>query len=429
MSSELLQKIKKHSDKIEQANKIVIQRMVEANPVLVDFRPARDVIPGMTDRTIHYSGPPVDWDRQSGPQKGAIIGAILFEGLAKTPQAAVELVENGGVELVPNHHRNTVGSMAGAISASIPVWVVKNEKHGNFGYSTFESDLSFGNYSEETLKELRWQKDVLQPVLGPAIADWGGIELNPITAKGLQMGDDCHQRFEASTYIINNEFTKALLASEADKDTIQEVLGWLDKDRLLYLSISMAASKATADAAHNVVHSSICSAVARNGTETGIRVSGLGDRWFTAPAPLIIEEGIYFTGYSHLDASNDIGDSAINETVGLGGAAVYAAPTHWAFFGEDCQSRALEAQNKMWSVCAAKHPNFVIPALDFQGSALGLDIIKVVQTGYEPIISTAISSKDPKVGRMVGAGLSRIPMEAFKKALKALVEKLEADDA
>lgn len=425
MIRDMLGKLKRNHDEIEVANNAVIQRMVEANPTLIDFRPARDVVPDMTDRTIQYAGPPIEWERQSGPQKGAIIGAILLEGMAETPGEAEELAASGEVELVPNHHRDTVGSMAGAISPSIPVWVVKNQRHGNFAYSTFESDLSFGSYNEGTIKDIRWQIEILQPVLGRAIAEWGGIELNPIMSKALQMGDDCHQRFEAATYIVNTEFAKALWESDTAKDALKEVFGYLDRDRLLFLGIAMAACKATADAAHGIKNSTICTAVARNGTESGIRVSGLGDRWFTGQAKPIVEEAVYFSGYSHEDASLDIGDSAITETVGLGGSAVYSAPSHWAFFGKNPEPRALEAQKKMWEVCYAKHPNFLMPALDYQGSALGLDIMKVLEVGYEPIISTAIAARDPKVGRMVGAGLGRVPMTAFEKALEAFVEDTE----
>ena len=413
-------------DAIVAANNAVIQRMVESRPVLIDCRPARDVVPDMTDRTIQYAGPPVPWEQQSGPQKGAIIGAMLLEGIAGTPEEAEGLVARGAVELVPNHHRNTVGSMAGVISASMPVWVVKNQSHGNFAYSTFESNLSFGSYAERTVNEIRWQIEVLQPVLGPAIAQAGGVDLNPIISKALQMGDDCHQRFEASTYMINTEFAKVLWECDVEKATLKEVFSYLDRDRLLFLGIAMAAGKATADAAHNIKNSTICTAVARNGTRSGIRVSGLGDRWFTGPAPLIVQEGVYFTGYSHEDASFDIGDSAITETIGLGGAAVYAAPTHWTFFGASPEPKALQAQRKMWDVCFAKHPHFLIPALDYQGTALGLDIARVIESGYEPIISTAIAATDPRVGRMVGAGLARVPMAAFVQALDAFAGSLDA---
>ena len=410
---------------IDEANAEACERMVDARPVLVDFLPAADVIPEMESTTIQHAGPPVEWDRRSGPQKGGILGAIMFEGLADNVEDAEKLVLDGSVELLPNHHRSTVGSMAGIISAHLPVWVVRNVTHGNLAYCTLETNLSFGGHDPKTLETLRWQRDLLQPALSAALAVSDGIELNPITAKALQMGDDCHQRFEASTNMTNTALTKLLLASDVDKGVALEVLEYLDADRMLYLGVCMAASKATADAARNIRHSTVCTVVARNGTECGIQVSGLGDRWFTGPANLITEEGIYFAGYGAEDAALDIGDSAITEAVGLGGCAIYASPTQWPFLGQHPEPKARHEQEMMWKVCAAKHPQFVIPALDYQGTALGLDVRKVVAERYEPIVVTAIAAKDPvKIGRMIGAGLGRAPVSAFEAACTAMEVRL-----
>jgi hypothetical protein len=410
---------------IDEANAEACERMGEARPVLVDFLPAAEVIPEMTATTIQHAGPPVDWDRRSGPQRGGILGAIMFEGLADNVEDAEKLVLDGTIELLPNHHRSTVGSMAGIISAHLPVWVVRNEKHGNLAYCTLETNLSFGGHDPGTLKTLAWQRDVLQPALSAAVSNSDGVDLNSITAKALQMGDDCHQRFEASTYMANTALTKLLLASDVEKNVILEVLEYLDDDRMLYLGVCMAASKATADAARNISHSTVCTVVARNGTECGIQVSGLGDRWFTGPANLITEEGIYFAGYGPEDAALDIGDSAIVEAVGLGGCAIYASPTHWPFLGPHPEPKARHEQEMMWKVCAAKHPQFVIPALDYQGTALGLDVRKVVAENYEPALNTAIAPKDPvKIGRMIGAGLGRAPVSAFETACTAMEEEL-----
>ena len=409
---------------IDEANQEVVQKLIDSEPVLVDFRPARDVIPGMTDRTIQHAGPPVEWERRSGAQKGGIIGAIMLEGLAESPDEAEALVLNGEVEILPNHHRNTVGSMAGIISASLPVWVVKDRKHGNYAYCTLETPLSFGGFDNEALNILKWQIDLMQPVLGSALTLSEGIELNPITAKALYSGDDCHQRFDVSSNLIVTEMTKIMLESNASKNDIIQVLNYLSNDHMLYLGISMAAGKAASDAVSNVKNSSVVNVIARNGTECGIRVSGLGNRWFTGPANLTTDEGIYFAGYSYKDAGLDIGDSAIAEAVGLGGCAVYAAPTHWPFFGANPEPKARDAQEKMWAMCVAKHPSFTIPALDYQGVAIGLDIRKVLEVGYEPILTTAIAPKDPKIGRMIGAGLGRAPMKAFQDAAMAFANEL-----
>jgi len=258
-----------------------------------------------------------------------------------------------------------------------------------------------------------------------ALATSDGIDLNPITAQALQMGDECHSRCEAATYMLSAALAKLLMGTDAEKEVILDVLDYLDRDRVFYLGVCMAASKATADAARNINRSTVCTVVARNGTECGIQVSGLGDEWFTGPASLIDQEGIYFTGYGPADAALDIGDSAITEATGLGGCAIYASPTLWPFFGSHPEPKARHEQEMMWNVCVTKHPQFVIPALDYQGTALGIDIRKVVAEGYEPILNTAIAPTDPgKIGRMIGAGLARVPQSAFKAACEGMERKL-----
>lgn len=420
---DLLQRLR--LPEIDEANQEAVHRMIEAEPVLVDFRPAREVIPDMTERTIQHAGPPVEWEHRSGAQKGGILGAIMLEGLADTPEEAEQLVLDGGVEIVPNHHRGTVGSMAGIISPSLPMWVVRNRKHGNYAYCTLETPLSFGGFDEEALSILRWQKDFMQHVLGPALANSGGIELNPITVQALHSGDDCHQRFDVSSQILTLELAKVMLDSDSDKGAILEVLRYLQNDHMLFLGVCMAACKAVTDVAYNVKNSTVVTVFARNGTECGIRVSGTGDRWFTGPANLITDEGIYFSGYSHEDAGLDIGDSAITEAAGLGGCAIYAAPTHWPFFGRNPEPKAREAQEKMWAMSVTKHPTFTVPALGYAGTAMGIDVRKVVEVGFEPILTTAIAPKDPaKIGRMIGAGLGRAPMSAFDDAVEAFAEML-----
>ena len=409
---------------IDEANAEACARMADARPVLVDFLPAGEVIPEMTATTIQHAGPPVEWERRSGPQKGGILGAIMFEGLAGSPEEAEELVLAGGVELLPNHHRSTVGPMAGVISAHLPVWVVRNARHGNLAYCSPETNLGFGAHDAETLAFLAWLRDVAQPALGAALAGSQGIELNPIAAKALQMGDECHSRCDASNGLLQAALTRLLLVSEIERSVIVDVVDRLNDDPVLYLGVSMAAAKATADAAQNVRRSTVCTVLARNGTECGIQISGLGDEWFTGPASLITAEGIYFAGYGPDDAALDIGDSAITEVAGLGGCAFYASPAQWPFLGSSPEPKARREQEMMWKVCATRHPQFVIPALDYQGTALGIDARKVVAERYEPIIVTAIAPKDPVTGRMIGAGLGRAPMKAFEAACTAMEESL-----
>lgn len=420
---ELLKKLQ--LPQIDEANQQAVERMVKAEPVLLDFRPASDVVPDMGENMILHAGPPVEWQERSTPQKGAIIAAALIEGWADSPEEAEQMAEDGEFELVPCHHHCTVGSMAGIISPSIPVWVVKNQTSGNFGFSTLESDLSFGGYSQRIIDEIRWQIEVMQPILSKALRNSDGIAVNPVIAKGLHMGDDCHQRFEGCTYIFTNAMFELMLKAGMGPEEIMRVFPFLDAHRMLGLGICMAAAKSVADAAKNVPFSSLVTTMARNGTECGIRVSALGDEWFTGPSCAMQENAIYFAGHSADDACPDMGDSAITETIGLGGASIVTGPTHWPLFGPNPWPKVLEAQKQMWEVTLLKHPLFTIPQLDFQGSALGVDIRKVVQTGYEPILSTAIASRHRKdLGEMIGAGISRVPMLAFEKALRAFAAKI-----
>jgi hypothetical protein len=410
---------------IDEANKQAVERMIKAEPVLIDFRPARDVIPDMGENMVLHAGPPVDWAERSAPQKGAVIGAALVEGWASTPEEAEQMAETGEFELVPCHHHSTAGSMAGIISPSIPVWVVKNQTYGTYGYSGLESDLSFGGFSEAIIKQTHWEIEVLQPILSKALSSSDGIALNPVIAKGLHMGDDCHMRFEACTYIITNALFEMMLKIKMSPDEIMKVFPFLDNDRMFGLGICMAAGKSVADAAKNIPYSSMITTIARNGTECGIRVSALGDEWFTGPAYHMRDNSIFFTGFSGDDASPDMGDSAITETIGLGAASMMTVPTHWPIFGPQPYEKALKMQQEMWDVTLAKHPLFTMPQVDFQGTALGYDIRKVVETGFEPLVSTAIASKHRKnLGTMVGAGVSRVPMQAFEKALQAFAAKL-----
>jgi len=156
--------------------------------------------------------------------------------------------------------------------------------------------------------------------------------------------------------------------------------------------------------------------MSRNGTEFGIRVSGLGDRWFMAPAPTA--KGLYFPGYRPADANPDLGDSSITETRGIGGFAMAAAPAIVKFVG-GTPADAVNYTKEMMNITVSKDYSFTIPSLNFEGTPMGIDVVKVLNTGILPIINTGIAHKKPGIGQ-IGAGIVRAPMECFKKALKAL---------
>ena len=406
--------------KIEKANEEAAHRLIVGEPVLVDIAPAGEVIPGMQGKMVTYSGPPIDWPRMCGAQKGAIIGQVLYEGWAKTIDDAEAMLNKGAIHLEPNHHHQTVGPMAGTISPSAPVWVVENKTFGNRAFCRqVEGNQQFGDYSQQALEELRLWRDVWAPTLRKALQTIGGLDLKPIITKALQMGDELHNRNTASSSLFAKAMAVALVQTELPKDKMIGTLKYVTNHELIFLGISMACGKAIADPAMGIEYSTVVTAMCRNGIEFGIRVSSLGDDWFTAPSPCV--DGLYLPGYSASDAGLDMGDSAITETVGWGGFTLGGAPGILSLVG-GTPEEALAYSREMKKITVATHPTYRMPALGFAGTAIGIDIRKVVQTGITPIIDTAIAHKDPGYPK-IGAGLVRAPIDCFKQALIAFSRK------
>jgi len=413
---------------IEQANKEVLRRILDAQPVLVGVAPAREVIPRMGERTILHAGPPITWERMSGPMRGAVIGGILFEGWAQTEEEAVALVERGEVTFDSCHHHQAVGPMAGVTTPSMPVYIVENRAFGNKAFCNLNEGLGkvlrYGAYSEDVLARLRWMRDVLGPVLAAALERTSGIDLKSLIAQAIHMGDEGHNRNKAGSALFVRVLAPSLVRSGADAATLADVFEFLGNNDLTALNPVMAACKATMDAAHGIPGSTIVTAMARNGTDFGIRVSGLGDRWFTAPSQ--VPQGLYFPGFKAEDANPDIGDSTITETAGIGGFAMAAAPAIVQFIGGTPRD-ALNATLEMYEITAGENPAFGIPALDFRGTPTGIDVRKVVETGIVPRVNTGIAHKQAGIGQ-IGAGLVQPPMECFEQALLALAEAFDAPD-
>lgn len=407
---------------IDTANKTAVEKMMSARPMLKGVATARDVIPGMKDNLLLHAGPPIEWKRMSGPLRGAIIGALIFEGKAKDEKEATAMVERGEIEFAPCHEHNTVGPMAGVTSPSMKVYVVENVTHGNKAYSNLNEGygkvLRYGAYSEDVLKRLRWMNDVLGVVLTDALAQSDGIDMRTLIAEAMHMGDEGHNRNKAGSIL----FLKLLAPSivkVAKTDVASEVLKFIGDNALSVLNPVMATCKAMTDAAHGVDGSTLVTAMARNGTDFGIRVSGLVGQWFTAPAE--IPKGLWFPGYSDADANPDIGDSAITETAGIGGFAMAAAPAIVTFIGGTPKD-AMNATMEMYEITTAEHTTFTIPSLGFRGTPTGIDIRKVVELGITPRINTGVAHKNAGVGQ-IGAGLVRPPMKIFEAALEAYAEK------
>jgi uncharacterized protein DUF1116 len=401
---------------IEQANRTAVGRMTSARPMLTGLARARDVVPGMRDNLLLHAGPPIAWERMSGPLRGAVIGALIFEGLARDEAEAVARVERGEVDFEPCHHHGAVGPMAGVTSPSMQVYVVEDATHGSRSFSTLNEGygkvLRYGAFSDEVIAKLRWMNGTMAPALAEALARAGGIDLRALLAEALHMGDEGHNRNKAGSLL----FLKQLAPHLAGQS---EVLRFLGDNALSVLNPVMAACKAMADAAHGVEGSTIVSTMARNGTDFGLRVSGLGDRWFTAPA--MVPDGLYFPGFSSADANPDIGDSTITETAGIGAFAMAAAPAIVTFIGGAPQD-AVHATLEMYEITAAEHAHFTIPALGFRGTPVGIDLRKVVELGVTPRVNTGIAHRQAGVGQ-VGAGLVRPPMAVFEEALVAFAER------
>lgn len=409
---------------IEQANETAVERMMSARPILKSVATARKVIPGMHDNLLLHAGPPITWERASGPMQGAIVGALIFEGLAGDWESAEALVTGGEVELEPCHEYSAVGPMAGVTSASMQVYVIENVTHGNRAYSNLNEGygkvLRYGAYSEEVLKKLRWMNDSLGPALATALAATeDGLDIRALLAESLHMGDEGHNRNKAGSFIYTSRLAPPITETMDDKDEAARIIQFLGDNALSVLNPVMAACKAMCDAGHGVEGSTIMTAMARNGTDLGIRVSGLGDRWFTGPVGQ--PDGLYFSGFTAADASGDIGDSTITETAGIGAFAMAAAPAIVTFISGTPQD-ALNATLEMYEITAAEHTHFTIPPLDFRGTPTGVDIRKVVELGITPRINTGIAHREAGIGQ-VGAGLVRPPMSVFEEALVAFAEQ------
>jgi len=405
---------------VEAANETAVQRMIAARPFLAGVARAEEVIPDFSGRTLLHAGPPLTWEKASGPMRGAMIGAALYEGWAEDAEEAAELLASGEVRFDCCHHHRAVGPMAGVVGPSFQVWIVHDRVHGGQTFSTLNEAsgkvLRFGAYAPEVLQHLRWMNETLAPVLAQAFARAGDLDLHRLIADALHMGDEGHSRNQAGSLMLLRHIAPAIAASDAAAEVKERALEFMGANWLAILNPVMAASKAICDAGAGVEGSTIVTTLSRNGTEFGIRVSGLGDRWFTGPSQVPI--GVFDAGWTQEDANPDIGDSVITECAGLGAFAMAAAPAIVRLVG-GTPEQAIESTMEMYGITAAEHPDFTIPALGFRGTPTGIDLRKVVATGVPPRVNTGIAHKEAGIGQ-IGFGLVRPPMEPFREAFAAL---------
>jgi len=414
-------------EQIELANQLAVQRMMESDPVWEGVGIARETIPNMREFMLLHAGPPIEWARMSGPMKGAVIGAILYEGWATDEDEAHKIADSGKITFEPNHLHSCVAPMAGIISPSMPVLIIRDRKFGINTYSNLNEGLGkvlrYGAYSPDVIHTLIWIRDTLSRTLGATMSEVKekktGVAIKPIIAQALTMGDECHNRLNAATSLILREITPYMLSASIDKVSLYESYEFMNQNNFTALNLVMAAAKAMTLAAHNIDYCTVVTVLTRNGTDAAIWVSGLDQEWFVAPAP--VPKGVWFPGYSEKDANPDIGDSAITETAGFGGFAMAAAPSIVSWVGGSV-AYAIENTQKMYEITQTRNSNFLIPFLDSQGTPTGIDVRKIVRTGITPTINTGIAHKNPGVGQ-IGAGLVAFPLELFKAALKGYAQR------
>ena len=407
-------------EQVEAANKTAFDTYLGAQPVLEGIGLAGESVPGLRGRMVLHAGPPIEWARMCGPMQGAIVGAILYEKWAPDAASALKLAQRGKVAFAPCHHHAAVGPMAGIISPSMPVWIIRNTSSGNRAYSNLNEGLGkvlrFGANGSDVIDRLNWMGASLAPTIAAALKVLGPLELKPIMAQALHMGDEVHNRNAAASGLLLKRLVPALLRSGAPAADIAAAVEFIAGNDHFFLNLSMAASKSMLDAAAGVEGSSMATAMCRNGVDFGVRVSGTGDTWFTTPAPVV--DGLYFPGYSKADAAPDLGDSAITETAGLGGFAMAAAPAIVKFVGGSAAD-AIANTLEMTHITLGRNSGFTLPALDFGGTPAGIDIRKVLDTGILPVINTGIAHREAGIGQ-IGAGVTHAPLACFSQAVLAL---------
>jgi hypothetical protein len=407
-----------------EANRTAVERITSAEPRWVGITPAREAV-GIERGQFLHAGPPITWERASGPLRGALIGAMLYEGMVETPEEAERIGASGKLELAPCHSRGAVGPMAGVVSPSMPMFAIENGPFGNTAFATLNEGLGkvlrYGAYGPEVIERLRWMEEVLGPAMDAAVRQLGSMDVRAIITQAMQMGDELHNRNRAASALFVREVVPPLLEAGIDPSDLADVVRFINGNEHFFLNLGMPAAKAALDPARDIPGCSVVVAMARNGTDFGIQTSGTGDRWFTGPAE--VPDGLFLGDFGPEDANPDIGDSTITETGGMGGFAMAAAPAIVRFVGGEAAD-ALHATRSMYSIAVGEHPHFQIPILEFRGTPVGIDVTRIVRTGTVPAVNTGIAGKVAGTGQ-VGAGLVSPPMEVFTAAVRALAELAE----
>jgi len=412
--------------RIETANEQALERIFASRPFLVDVCPASELLPQLTDHIVLHAGPPLGWESMCGPLRGAIIGVLQYEGWAADEAEAESLIEADKITFSPCHGVSGVGPMTGLITSSMPLMVVENREYGNRSYTTLNEGLGkvlrFGANDKSVLKRLKWLEEVAAPVLHTALKRAAGVDLRVMMSQALLMGDEMHQRNVAATSLFVRTLMPHLVRVPEISDHLGEITDYLTGNDQFFLNVAMAAAKVTMDAATGIPGCTLVTAMARNGTDFGVRIGGLGDRWFTAPVQM--PKGLYFPGFTAEDANPDIGDSAIIETLGLGAFAMAASPAVAKFVGAGGLAEARRYTEEMIEITLGRSPHLLLPAMDGLGVPTGIDVRRVVETGISPWINTGIAHREAGIGQ-IGAGVAQAPFDCFVQALEAFAAAWE----
>ncbi|BCP54029.1 hypothetical protein K32_26460 [Kaistia sp. 32K] len=394
-----------------EANARALGLIEAAEPVLTGVTTAREALQ-LDDLELGHAGPPFETpDAIPRLVLNALAGAAVHEGWTNSVESARQKILDGAIRLHSNHDLGTVSPMAGVVRPSQKLMRVENRAGAGVVYATLAESgrraLRFGVYDEASAAGLRWVDDVLAEALAAALPA-EGLPVFPLVADGVALGDDVHQRNIGGMMA----FIRALPALD------DPCRAWLFANPQHFLNYAMAAAKLALDRADGVPGSSIVTAISRNGVHCGIRVAGTGKRWFTAKAVLPV--GGFFAPFTIDDAQADLGDSAIVEAYGLGGAIAHASPEIARTMGRDWDE-ATDAGRVMRQLYIGKNP-VIAPALCGEpGVGLGLDARRVVEAGQPVRIHTGIGHKDGQSG-WIGVGVAEAPLACFSAAVQALGE-------
>lgn len=389
-----------------------VERVEACEPELVGVVAAREQLPGGADTTVTHAGPSLEGALTDGPLLGAIVGGLAHEGWSL--EDAREVVLAGELDLRPNQDNGRAAPLAGVITPSMPLLVVADRSTGATAHAPLNEGLGavlrFGANGPEVLARLAWIRDVVGPALAAALDAHGPISLRPLLALGLRNGDELHNRNAATTAALVGEL-RPDLAMAAGKHA-PSILEFLRTNDHTFLNISVAAAKCLLDATAAWAPAGVISAMGANGRAFGVKVSGLGDSWITAPAPAV--HGRLDPGRCTADASPLLGDSCVIEAAGFGGFALAAAPEVASYLGCS-QAELLRRTRAAWASTVAVHRSLTLPLEGDPGAPLGLDVSLALVSPVAPVIDAGIAHRRAGIGQ-IGAGVAEIPRACFQSA-------------